>query len=707
MTNFREVIKQHVIQIPIIQRDYAQGRSEKKVVEIRDIFLDAIYEKLNNNDNLHLDFVYGSIKKDVFIPLDGQQRLTTLFLLYWYFGKKENKDISFLKKMTYETRASSREFCQKIVDNDIDVTSDDLIEEIIDSKWFLAFWENDPTIKSMLVMIESIYTKFKENSFFDRLDNITFELFELEKFGLDDDLYIKMNARGKPLTEFENFKAKFEQFLNDKDENLEIEFSRKIDNEWTDFFWKYKDKDYLVDDVFMNYFYYISEMLFNKGNTDSRLLKDSELNFIMIKKIYSDSDNVKFLFKSLDKIGDISSDINNIFSKHEYEENKIALFDNEINLLERVIKKGRADINIQQKLILFLVITYLTDNVIGDDFKDLIRVVRNITGRRRNLRRNDFIYTPNLEYRELNKLLNTFLKVINKNIYSELLTDDIAWKEKEFLQEITKASLISKDVNFKDGIFELEDYKYTKGDLNNFLTEDINIFLSYVTSVKEIFNNENDSLIIRAMLTAGSYQLSRGGTRLVGYRYFFGRQRYWEVLLTSKDKNNFFKGFLASYTKNSSKLENMISEFLKNNNDKNWRYYFIKYEDMLNIDEQLSTDNNLFAWYNDFAMEKMGGLTLNAFHINPYIRTVALKMGITPIIEKGDEYSYLSIKSKINRIYSTARGWEILLYKDYSFDKEIVKQYDLELKNGFYFLKETEEEDRIEALSNLIVSINK
>lgn len=36
---------------------------------------------------------------------------------------------------------------------------------------------------------------------------ISFYYFPLEKYKLTDDLYIKMNARGKALTGFENFKA--------------------------------------------------------------------------------------------------------------------------------------------------------------------------------------------------------------------------------------------------------------------------------------------------------------------------------------------------------------------------------------------------------------------------------------------------------------------------------------------------------------------
>ncbi|MDQ7046597.1 MAG: DUF262 domain-containing protein [Sulfurovum sp.] len=135
---------------------------KKKVLEIRDTFLNSISDRLIDNKKLHLDFVYGSIKDYVFKPLDGQQRLTTLFLLYWYFGKKENIDIKFLENFTYETRASSREFCQKLVKNDFDFSNENLIENIRDSTWFLAFWKNDPTIKSMLIMIESIHQKFKK-----------------------------------------------------------------------------------------------------------------------------------------------------------------------------------------------------------------------------------------------------------------------------------------------------------------------------------------------------------------------------------------------------------------------------------------------------------------------------------------------------------------------------------------------------------------
>lgn len=80
------------IRIPMIQRDYAQGRPSW--VNSRNRFLSDIQESLMPSGKpLHLDFIYG-IKQDedsvrAFCPLDGQQRLTTLFLLHWSLAARD------------------------------------------------------------------------------------------------------------------------------------------------------------------------------------------------------------------------------------------------------------------------------------------------------------------------------------------------------------------------------------------------------------------------------------------------------------------------------------------------------------------------------------------------------------------------------------------------------------------------------------------
>jgi len=706
MTNLQKVLTQYNIKVPIIQRDYAQGREEKKVLEIRDSFLNAISDRLIEDKKLHLDFVYGSIKEEVFKPLDGQQRLTTLFLLYWYFGKKENINIKFLEQFTYETRASSREFCQKLVKNDFDFSSENLIDNIKDSTWFLAFWKNDPTIKSMLIMIESIHQKFKNNNLFDKLQNITFEFFELEKFGLDDDLYIKMNARGKPLTEFENFKAKFEQFLEEKNKELKKEFETKIDNQWTDFFWKYKDKNYLIDRAFMNYFYYISEMLYNKKTSDSKAL--NEIGFKTISYIYSDTTNIKFLFKSLDNLENIKDSFNSLFSSNSYERGKVTLFEKDINFLEYVIEKGYNDrsFGVQKKLILFLVIYYVVDNNISDDFKDLIRVVRNFIERSRSLQKQHLHYTATPNYKDLHRLLKLFTQNINKNIYQELENNTNNWQDKEFKQEIEKAKLISQDIKFKDIVFKLEDYRYLKGDIRNFLNNDIKNMNIYAKYIEDIFDKQDDSLVIRAMITIGDCRFSKGGTRRSNNRYFLGKNEYWEIFLTNPNFDESFslKKFIEEYANNHEDLQKMIDNFLLSKKEKDWQYYFVKYQDMLKIDIKLSVDNNFFAWNNDFDIEKMGGLHLGAFHINPYIKTVALKTNNDyAIYTKGEEKSYLTIENYIDKFSSEDINWTIKFSKNMKniIKEDLIEKFSLEdVKSDF--LLSVNDEDRIEVAVSFI-----
>lgn len=91
MITFPELLKKPGdVVIPKVQRDYAYGRPEEKIEEILNGMLDRMIEAVVNNEPVILDFIYGGAsvkdcqKSAGFIPLDGQQRLTTLWLLYFY-----------------------------------------------------------------------------------------------------------------------------------------------------------------------------------------------------------------------------------------------------------------------------------------------------------------------------------------------------------------------------------------------------------------------------------------------------------------------------------------------------------------------------------------------------------------------------------------------------------------------------------------------
>jgi len=59
--SFLELLEKVGIKIPIIQRDYAQGREEEK--NVREKFISNLFDVISNDDsNLNLDFIYGTIK---------------------------------------------------------------------------------------------------------------------------------------------------------------------------------------------------------------------------------------------------------------------------------------------------------------------------------------------------------------------------------------------------------------------------------------------------------------------------------------------------------------------------------------------------------------------------------------------------------------------------------------------------------------------
>ena len=158
------------IEIPKIQRDFAYGRIDERNRRKRNNFLDTLFDAVNGK-TITLDFIYGDIKENILTPLDGQQRLTTLFLLYWYAAKKETiaeTEINFLRNFSYETRPSARKFCESITTKSFELNREEIIsEQIKDRNWFPLEWQHDATISSMLVMLDAIQAKFSciENLF--------------------------------------------------------------------------------------------------------------------------------------------------------------------------------------------------------------------------------------------------------------------------------------------------------------------------------------------------------------------------------------------------------------------------------------------------------------------------------------------------------------------------------------------------------------
>lgn len=301
--------------IPKIQRDYAEGRKseaiERKRYSLLNDMLDVVY---GIKEHLSFDFVYGYIMSGnkivagndwqnlqaypnvTFKPLDGQQRLTTLFLLYWLFGRDADlRDQNGHSLLIYETRDTSEEFCHWLVKQDAGTIISKWKSEVKhikkhnksnESKWktekgtrgvvdpienrlrfplasvpslftymqsslssFKWDWHDDPNIHSMITVIEYAVKIINERSLiYDdginqnaNLDNITFML--LDNLVCDgDQLFEKMNARGKALTSYEILKSSLEeemeqQGLPKSDVSFVNSWQNAMDGDWIDYCW--------------------------------------------------------------------------------------------------------------------------------------------------------------------------------------------------------------------------------------------------------------------------------------------------------------------------------------------------------------------------------------------------------------------------------------------------------------------------------------
>lgn len=325
-TSLWQLLDNSCIVIPILQRDYAQGRIGFE--NLRENFLLSIKKALDDpKEQLKLDFVYGSSDQEGrFNPLDGQQRLTTLWLLYWYLafrlGKLSDETVSkHLRNFSYETRSSSTQFCFQLVKRGAEIKiaeKENIADAIIRQTWVPSAWRQDPTVQAMMRMlsgeindkvdgIEELFCGLAEDrleEYWKRLVSpaancpVIFYELDLENLGQSDDLYVKMNGRGKPLSDFENFKADLIKYITDLNWEVLTDpvsgLPILMDTVWTDFFWQYRNESISLDDMFFGFInrYFLVKLMKNQPTQkiEDKELGDSKIDRVF-KYLYSYTEN--------------------------------------------------------------------------------------------------------------------------------------------------------------------------------------------------------------------------------------------------------------------------------------------------------------------------------------------------------------------------------------------------------------------------------
>lgn len=301
-TSLWDILGKTHIEIPLIQRDYAQGRIEEEPTRGR--FLEELKKRLSDDRQpLVLDFVYGTEEHGVFRPLDGQQRLTTLWLLHWFVAWKAAIPVGepsvVLGHFSYEVRMSAKDFCRRLSASFPDAEKTRRVSSIIrNQSWYSFAYDQDPTVRAMLVTLDhlqEILSDWADADFKAVWVKLTssgmcpvvfhYKSLNDRDMPMSDDLYVKMNARGKPLTNFENFKA-------DLVKELDLAVSAAIDNEWMDVLWANRIPETgEVDDIYLELFRrYVLNWYAAGSDADVKDVIASEL----YRKIYKrDNDSVE------------------------------------------------------------------------------------------------------------------------------------------------------------------------------------------------------------------------------------------------------------------------------------------------------------------------------------------------------------------------------------------------------------------------------
>ncbi|MDV0445756.1 hypothetical protein MmiAt1_13510 [Methanimicrococcus sp. At1] len=574
------LLEKYDIVIPIIQRDYVQGREDEHAKIVRQNLLsDMKAAILQKTPPLDLNFVYGKVEGNDFIPIDGQQRLTTLFLLHLYAFRNDESKTELFHRFTYKTRISSHAFFEKLTTNRKEIFASLLppSEEIKDSEWFAPNWKFDPTIESVLIVLDDIKKEFSSIEDLDmKLSNkeynpIVFKFLDMDDLGMEDTLYIKLNARGKPLTQFENFKASLNAQMRELNIPFTNEFENSFDNEWTDLFWEHSGQNLQdFDQTFLAFF----ETLFrNHEIIDFHEKDDWELTLDFSR---IDEQIFETIYYTLNFLSNHSN-------KHseKYSPAYKFIFD---ALDENNNHKNQVLFHAVSK---YLCLSKGTDN---GSFKQWLRIIRNIILNSEN----------HTSYNYKNGLIDEIDKLAEQKdkLLEYFSNENVLGFDDQIREEHIKSKIILQDEDFAKTIYEAENHPYFNGQIRSALylagneeeQYDKEIFQHYWMKISELFDaagpKHDNHLLRRALLTFGDYS-----TTITGPDRVLAPDKSNEYFSSIKDLfsncNIFVKELLDNLTSNNS-IETQLNTIVKKSAipETDWRHCFIDYPEIFSYMNQ-------------------------------------------------------------------------------------------------------------------------
>lgn len=607
----------HIL-VPKIQRAYAQGRTDARTSKTRDRFLKSIFAKISNDKTLTLDFIYGHIDNGCLIPLDGQQRLTTLWLLHWYASRKEGINTEILDKFSYNTRYSARDFMKRLSAY-TPTWHGKLSEEIQNEGWFPMDWANDPSVSGMFVTLDAINDLFSNiENLWEKLDLINFYFLPLEQLDLTDEIYIKMNSRGKPLTDFEHFKAEFLKVIRNIGCNEDSEsgdaiakrIGHKIDIDWTDLLWDYRGEDNLIDDEFLRYFRIICHLItYRDGrsfNDEISGLDDFQLinEFFTGEQAYRNILYLESLFdcwvdinksKTTDE-DDSATGIEAFFKDYlslRHEEGKSVPMGDRLDLFGAGLRSypNFRNPNVLQWLTtLFAFITFITnrDKVCDEDFRRRLRIVINLQKNSSN----EIVDTPKGDAgnRMPAILLHVQNIILEGNVEQKIMVDGKerpTFNVSQINEEIQKLDFTKQNPEQAEPLFKLEDHPLLRGKVLAVGWTNTHLYQKFT----DLFCNCSRDAIDCAMLAVTDYSQRRSNQVIQlgsGDEGNMGEDAWHDLFHPTEKTKNFeatseaLRAVLEQFDEfNDDALYEFATRYEEECRDMgifDWRYYYLHYE---------------------------------------------------------------------------------------------------------------------------------
>lgn len=247
--------KNNKIIIPDMQRDYCWGGIIKDDKTLVETFTQDLIDNQDKND-LNLGLIYGYEEPLGHFQLcDGQQRITTLYLMLGLLNKKSiedytkllissNKELNDDKEpyLQYGIRESSLYFLSDLVSQYYLQKNNTSVNEIRNQPWYFNEYNYDPSIVSMMEAmstIEKLILDVDAENFVNFLSTqISFIYFDMGNRKNGEETFVVINTTGEPLSVTENLKP---QLIKKQNAEEQKKCSENWE-EWETFFWQKKKR---------------------------------------------------------------------------------------------------------------------------------------------------------------------------------------------------------------------------------------------------------------------------------------------------------------------------------------------------------------------------------------------------------------------------------------------------------------------------------